>query len=138
MKPLYRSLIISILTIFTLVNVVHGSINKLCTCSCCGQSTCTCNIELLTTSNIHNTQIDLKTLCCYNTSCNDIASGAKNKTFFLTTSFEEFSRKIIKFFVTLPGHTNKPEAKTTDELNPIIKHLVPEPSLFPLNVSLRL
>ena len=139
MKLLFKGTITLILIMFTLVTVLHANINK--PCNCCGQATCTCNIKSTSMSDsyIHN-QNDSKTLCCYNTSCKDDASGTQDTTFLLNSSLEEFSKKIVKCFIIQPGHriNNNHAAKITDELNLINKHLIPKPSLFPLNASLRL
>jgi hypothetical protein len=120
---------------FTLVTVLHANINK--PCNCCGQATCACNSKSTFISDIY--QNDSTTLCCYNTSCKDDALGTQNTTFLLNSSFEEFNKKIVKCFIIQPGHiNNNHKAKITDELNLINKHLIPKPSLFPLNASLRL
>jgi hypothetical protein len=138
MKLLFKGTITLILIIFTLATLLHANTNK--PCNCCGQATCTCNIKstFMSDSYIHN-QNDSKTLCCYNTSCKDDASGTQDTTFLLNSSFEEFSKKIVKCFIIQPGHINNNHtSKITDELNPINKHLIPKPSLFPLNACLRL
>jgi hypothetical protein len=138
MKLLFRAIITLILIMFTLVSVLHANINK--PCNCCGQATCTCNIKSTFISDSYShIQNDSKTLCCYNTSCKDAASGTQDTTFLLNPSFEEFSKKIVKCFFIQPGHiNNNHKAKITDELNLINKHLIPKHSLFPLNASLRL
>lgn len=138
MKQLFRGTITLILIMFTLVTVLHANIKK--PCNCCGQATCTCNIKstFMSDSYIHN-QNDSKTLCCDNTSCKDDASGTQNTAFLLNSSFEEFSKKIVKCFIIQPGHiNNNHNAKITDELNLINKLLIPKPSLFPLNACMRL